>query len=51
MFGTGDEKEMSEGDSSCAATIDTNPTPGRIEGDLDFNEVVTEENGNKVCTI
>lgn len=48
MFGADDEKETSEGDSSCAATIGTNPTPG-TEKDLDFNGVVTEENGNKVC--
>lgn len=47
MFAADEEKDTSEGDSSCAATIGTNPTPG-TEKDLDFNGLVTDEDGHKV---
>lgn len=45
MFGGDDEKDTP--DSSCAATIGTNPTPG-TEKDLDFNGLVMDEDGYKV---
>lgn len=48
MFGGDEEKDTP--DSSCAATIGTNPTPG-TEKDLDFNGLVQEEDGYKVCSM
>lgn len=47
MFSSDEEKETPEGDSSCAATVGTNPTPG-TEKDFDFNGLTTDEDGHKV---
>lgn len=49
MFSSDEEKETPEGDSSCAATVGTNPTPG-TEKDFDFNGLTTDEDGHKVKT-
>lgn len=46
-FSAEDENETPEADSSCGATIGTNPTPG-TDRDLDFNGFTTDNDGNKV---
>ncbi|XP_037027621.1 uncharacterized protein LOC119068226 isoform X4 [Bradysia coprophila] len=50
MFSSDEEKETPEGDSSCAATVGTNPTPG-TEKDFDFNGLTTDEDGHKILTV
>lgn len=49
MFSPDDEKtqETPAADSSCSATIGTNPTPG-TEKDMDFNSTTTDADGHKV---